>query len=409
MIKKEVIEIKDVTYTSIEIHDLMIDHPLPFNVYLKDNDIIRMVFVKGSLFTENSKRMLYEKGFSELLIQSRDISTFNDYISKRDLGKKEEKEEFDFKKYSSQKELYFQAEKDIFFQGTELNFSLYAWNDSSYNKIFEASEDNPRILNKDLKDIDSDIYIQANDIALYHFYINRILEKETENPDIKAIALRENSKIVVKKLLDNPRSGEQIKEVKNLVDNIINCLFENNDALYSLLSLNCYDYYTYTHSVNVCTLSVGLGLKIGLKRKEIEKLGIGSMLHDIGKSSIPKDILNKQGNLDNEEYKIIKNHVLEGERILRNHKNIPEDSFNAVLHHHEKLSGKGYPLGLKGKDISLFGKITAISDCYDALTTQRPYKKAFTPYYALSIIVKEIDDYDPDLLKIFIKMLGKVK
>lgn len=85
------------------------------------------------------------------------------------------------------------------------------------------------------------------------------------------------------------------------------------------------------------------------------------------------------------------------------------ESLVPVLQHHEKLPGRGYPFKLSGKSIKLFGRIAAIADCYDALTTQRPYKPAFTPFYALSVIAKETGDYDPDLLKIFIKMLGKIE
>jgi len=98
-----------------------------------------------------------------------------------------------------------------------------------------------------------------------------------------------------------------------------------------------------------------------------------------------------------------------GYKLLKEQKEFPEESSSAVLQHHEKLSGKGYPFGLKGSEIKLFGRITAIADCYDALTTQRPYKPPLTPYFALSIIVKEKGDHDADLLKSFIKMLGKIK
>ncbi|WP_059176674.1 HD-GYP domain-containing protein [Thermodesulfovibrio aggregans] len=133
------------------------------------------------------------------------------------------------------------------------------------------------------------------------------------------------------------------------------------------------------------------------------------MLHDLGKSQIPHEILNKQGKLNDTEYNIIKQHVLFGYELLENQKEFPKDSLTAVLQHHEKLSGKGYPFGLKADEIKLFGRITAIADCYDALTTRRPYKPPLTSYFALSIIVKEKGDYDPELLKAFIKMLGKIK
>lgn len=179
---------------------------------------------------------------------------------------------------------------------------------------------------------------------------------------------------------------------------------ENGDAVYDLLSLRTHDYYTYTHSVNVAALSVGLAIASGLDRGRTEKLGIGAMLHDIGKSAIPHEILNKPGKLTDEEFAIMKTHVIESERLLRPQKEIPEESFVALLQHHERLTGRGYPFGVSGRQVQLFGRITPIADCYDAMTTQRVYKPAFTPFHALSIMVNERESYDQELLAAFIKM-----
>ena len=133
------------------------------------------------------------------------------------------------------------------------------------------------------------------------------------------------------------------------------------------------------------------------------------MLHDIGKSAIAPELLNKQGKLDSLEYRTIQQHVQAGVGILQKHKAIPEGSYDAVAQHHEKLSGNGYPFGLRGSEIKLFGRITGIADCYDALTTNRVYKRALTPFDALNKIAKERKDYDKELLHAFVEMLGKVK
>ncbi|WP_333654024.1 HD-GYP domain-containing protein [Dissulfurispira sp.] len=133
------------------------------------------------------------------------------------------------------------------------------------------------------------------------------------------------------------------------MDNIIDCILKNKDAIYDLLLLKGYDYYTYTHSVNVAIMSIGLGMAIELKTDDVEKLGIGAMLHDVGKSAMPYEILNKQGKLNDIEYKVLRSHVIEGEKILRAHKEIPEESFAAVIQHHEKLTGKRLSLSVVGK------------------------------------------------------------
>ncbi|HIJ60003.1 MAG TPA: HD-GYP domain-containing protein [Nitrospirae bacterium] len=213
----------------------------------------------------------------------------------------------------------------------------------------------------------------------------------------------------MKSILDDPRSGKNIAKTAEVVNNMIDNILENKDSIYDMLSLRNFDYYTYTHSVNVSVLSIGLGIELGLKRNEIEKLGTGAMLHDIGKSTIPHEVLNKQGKLNDVEYRIIMNHVIDGYNLVKDRKDLDKDSIIPLLQHHEKLNGKGYPNKLIAKEIKLFGRITSIADCYDALTTQRPYKPAFTPYYALSIIAKETGNYDPELLRIFIKMLGNIK
>jgi HD-GYP domain-containing protein (c-di-GMP phosphodiesterase class II) len=258
-----------------------------------------------------------------------------------------------------------------------------------------------------------DIVIQPSDIPRYHAYLNALLSpgvmKEQEREKVKRVAIKENSKLVLKDLLDNPRSGEKIKESMVLVNEMIDSILENKDAVGDLLSIRTYDYYTYTHSVNVAVLSIGLGMAVGLKKEEIEKLGIGAMLHDVGKSSIPSAIINKSSRLNEDEFQIIQTHVSEGEKILRMNQHIPDESFLAVSQHHERLSGKGYPYHKAGQNIHPFGRITSIIDCYDALTTSRSYQAARTPFLALSTITREAGDYDRDLLMVFIKMLGELK
>lgn len=251
-------------------------------------------------------------------------------------------------------------------------------------------------------------------MPLYKEYIEFLSKKldkiaEENDEEIRHVVIRESAKILMTEVLNEPRSGENIKKVGEVVNSVIEIMLNKPDSIYNLLNLKNYDYYTYIHSVNVGVLSIGLGIQIGMDRDNLYKLGIGAMLHDIGKSQIPHEILNKQGKLTDTEYNIIKQHVVLGHELLEKQKEFPTESLPAVLQHHEKLSGRGYPFGLKAEEIKLLGRITAIADCYDALTTKRPYKPALTPYFALSIVVREKGDHDPELLKTFIKMLGKIK
>jgi putative nucleotidyltransferase with HDIG domain len=405
-------EIDTESRIAIDVDKLIVGKRLPFDVFVKDKGIIKHLFNKGMLFTNISKEVLKEKGISEVYISSNENHSIENYLSATANKKTSPYDDPAlFKQYSFYKDEHYQIDKSLLLPDTKIDFSIFVLEGFNIKTIVEASEKSPALISDSVLNVEGDILIKKSDMPLYHNYINSLLKEKavSDKLDIKAIAIKENSKIVIKDLLDDPRSGEKIKESKSLVNNMIDCMLQNRDSIYNLLTLRGYDYYTYTHSVNVGVLSIGLGVAIDLKKDDIEKLGIGAMLHDIGKSTISHEILNKQGKLDDIEYKIMKNHVIEGEKILRDHKEIPEESFAAVLQHHEKLSGKGYPFQLSGNNIKLFGRIAAIADCYDALTTRRPYKPAFTPFYALSIVAKETGDYDPELLKVFIKMLGKIK
>lgn len=309
-----------------------------------------------------------------------------------------------------QKEAHHQIDKALIIPGATIPFSLFLQKDYRVRMVLEASAESPARIEDWMPLQEGDFMVRRADMSVYADYLTRVLREHPPDTDdaarIKVRAMRESSKIVVRELFDDPRSGEKLQASKVMVHNLIDGIMKDGNIIIDMLSLRDYDYYTYTHSVNVAVLSIGLGMASGLHPGLVEDLGIGAMLHDIGKGALPADIVNKQGNLDPREYELMKTHVAAGEKILGQHNGIPGDSFYALAHHHEKLSGKGYPRRLAGVDIHPFGKISAIADCYDALTTDRPYRRALEPYSALSIIVRETDDFDDGLLALFIRMLG---
>ena len=406
-------EIGGSQYAPLAADRLIVGTRLPFEVFAKDGGMMIPLFSKGTHFTSISRDILREKGIKEVYITAEDKAAVDNYTSGHDKIKSFYDDPAVFKELSHRKEEHLQIDTTFLVPGTEINFSLFLLNNLDLIPLIDATEKFPAKIDERILDAKADIVIKNPDIPFYRSFINSIAKSEhiapAERMKAKAISVRESSKVLIKDLLDDPRSGEKIKESTIMVSNMTDCILENKDAIYDLISLSGYDYYTYTHSVNVAVLSVGLGVAIDLKRDDIEKLGIGALLHDVGKSAIPHEILNKQGHLTNTEYQIMKNHVIEGENIVRMHKAIPEESLAAVLQHHEKLSGKGYPQKLAGHEIKLFGRICAISDCYDALTTRRPYKPAFKPFQALSVVAQETGSYDPELLRTFIRMLGKIK
>lgn len=153
--------------------------------------------------------------------------------------------------------------------------------------------------------------------------------------------------------------------------------------------LRIYDEYTFSHTVNVSSLCSALAMKLNLTEKETKDLALGALLHDIGKMRVPKNILNKPGKLEPEEFEIMKNHTVYGYNIIKNEMNLPEEVAIVALQHQEKYSGNGYPNRLKENEISLFGQICAVADVYDALVSKRVYKEPIPSHEALRIMIKD--------------------
>jgi HD-GYP domain-containing protein (c-di-GMP phosphodiesterase class II) len=166
------------------------------------------------------------------------------------------------------------------------------------------------------------------------------------------------------------------------------------------------DYYTYTHSINVCVFGVALARHAGVSRDDIREFAVGALLHDLGKTQVPKELLTKRGPLTPDEMQAMREHVANGERLLAQHGGLSALAIVPVAQHHEKLDGSGYPRGLAGSDVHLFGRIAAIADVFDAMTSDRTYQRAFTAYGALKKMKEELaPHFDRMLLERFIRTL----
>ena len=164
------------------------------------------------------------------------------------------------------------------------------------------------------------------------------------------------------------------------------------------------DEYTYNHSINVAIYSLYIGKLIGLEKERIKELCQAALLHDIGKSKVPKDILNKKGKLTEEEFEIVKNHTIDGYMLSKKVSFIGDEVREAILSHHEREDGSGYPRGINSSKINLYAKILAIADVYDALTSERSYKEKSTPFDAIEEFYNMgINKFSKPLLNIFLK------
>lgn len=217
------------------------------------------------------------------------------------------------------------------------------------------------------------------------------------------------AKALVKDLLQDARMGRSIdgERTARVVDDMVDSIFRNQDALASLSRLKSFDDYTFHHSINVSVLSLTLGRHLGILKGELRRLGIGAILHDVGKMAVPEGILNKPGRLTEEEFAIVKTHALHGARILMQASDVPDECAAVALNHHERFSGRGYPRALQGLAIGKFGLISAITDVYDAITSDRVYHKGMPSYQALQKIYEWArTDFYPIYVQKFIQCLG---
>lgn len=201
----------------------------------------------------------------------------------------------------------------------------------------------------------------------------------------RALELYDQDKDSVKQSFAQARKGRQVdgETTDMAVTDIIGSIFRNRDAYLSLSRLKSFDEYTFHHSVNVAVLSLNLAVSLGILDRELHRLGIGALLHDLGKVQLPDGLVQKQAPLDAREYEVVKTHSLHGAKLLLDARDIPVDCANVPLGHHERYDGSGYPRSVSGLQVGKFGLITAIADVYDAMTSDRPYQKGMKPTDAL--------------------------
>lgn len=192
-----------------------------------------------------------------------------------------------------------------------------------------------------------------------------------------------------------------------LVDEISASVMRNPGALISLARLKTADDYTYMHSVAVCALMVSLAKQLNQDEATTRELGMAGLLHDLGKALMPMDVLNKPGKLTDEEFNIIKAHPVEGHRLLVEGGAVGEIPLDVCLHHHEKVDGSGYPDHLNGEQISLFAKMGAVCDVYDAITSNRPYKAGWDPAESIRKMTEwSKGHFDDRVFQAFVRSIG---
>lgn len=231
------------------------------------------------------------------------------------------------------------------------------------------------------------------------------LEQELE----QAAKIQHRARLAVTALFEEARLGQAlpIGEMASLVDDIYQSVSRNSGALLSLVRLKNKDNYTYLHSVAVCALMIALGKQMGIESGALKSLGLAGLLHDIGKIAIPADVLNKPGRLTDQEFDMVRTHSLRGWEILNAACGADDIALDVCRHHHERTDGMGYPDKLPGDMISLPARMGAVCDIYDAITSDRCYKKAWAPVEALRKMAEwQPGHLDAEIFQHFIKTVG---
>jgi len=268
-------------------------------------------------------------------------------------------------------------------------------------------------------DIESDVGVQSTEQAKQNIDLKlqqaaQSVAKQTPRVSVQeeveqARKIHTRAKDAVTSMFQEARMGKalQLEEVSALVDDISQSITRNPEAFLSLSRLKNKDNYTYLHSVAVCALMIALGKQMGLDHALMKDLGMAGLLHDVGKMMIPDDILNKPGRLTDEEFIVVKSHPLQGWEMLQGSQGVCQIAFDVCLHHHERIDGHGYPDKLSGEALSLFARMGAVCDVYDAITSNRCYKAGWEPAEAIRKMAEwQEGQFDNTVFHAFVKTIG---
>ncbi|RLA83149.1 MAG: hypothetical protein DRG78_05235 [Epsilonproteobacteria bacterium] len=257
-----------------------------------------------------------------------------------------------------------------------------------------------------------DAYVLTKDHNQYETdtqeYMSKLIYDDSVSVEKKSKMLQEMAADTMNELFLGDLNTDKIERTSALLNDTISLVFNDKSAIKAMMGVTSYDYYTYTHSVNVSIYAVGFASYLKFPQKDIHTIGMAAILHDLGKKDIPTEIVNKKGKLTDEEFTIMKNHSSYSVRILKEMGNTDALMLDIIEQHHEKLDGSGYPYGLKADEIHFFSQIISICDIFDALTTKRSYKNALQSYDALTIMYHNMsNELNLKLLKKFINFMNE--
>lgn len=245
---------------------------------------------------------------------------------------------------------------------------------------------------------------RLKELEVTYIYVEDDLTKDIDIPDVIGEKTRLEAVAAAKGLIEQIKVGKGVDagQAKKVANMLVDELCQNRSLMLNFIDMRTRNDYLFSHIVNVCVLSIMTGINLGFDELRLRDLGVGALLHDVGKILVPEKILNKPGRLTPAEREEVKKHPTLGFEILRKNPEISTVSAHCAFQHHERYDGTGYPRGLKGDEIHQFAHIVAIADLYDALTSDASYRRAIPVYEALAIIAKAGGtSFDSELVKHF--------
>lgn len=231
------------------------------------------------------------------------------------------------------------------------------------------------------------------------------LRKEDPSKVALSDSVRKRVSTGIQYIYSNTDSKEMIEATNSIATDLMDAIDKNDAVAIDINELKTSDEYTFKHSVDVATISMILAKEEGMPRNAVYDIGVTGLLHDLGKTKVPPEILNKPGKLTDEEFGVMKQHSVFGYRLLQERNDVNNEVMMGVLQHHEKINGRGYPLGAKDIQICPYARILSVADIYDALVTERPYKAAYSQRDAVEMIMSMTMELDMKAMKSFLNSM----
>lgn len=248
---------------------------------------------------------------------------------------------------------------------------------------------------------------KMREMGIFYVYVEDERLDDVQVDDETISVLKQNTMESMSRIMKNTAmvsDKKTMSEYIKTVEDLINHIASSKDISKSLYDIQTHSNANFVHSIDVCIMSAIIGHAMRMDSLTIKELGVAAILHDIGKTLLPKNIIEKQGNLDGEDLKQYKEHPYLGATLLKKNIRISDNIVKGVQQHHERVDGKGYPYGLSGKSINKFARIICVSDVYDTITNSKDYKKAFSPNDAYELILAGSGTiFDDEVVKAFRK------